>query len=255
MNTEKVIRDKKKLIAIILVLISVIIVIVGGVRLHARSVKKKEAEALVETAVIDLRKDNVAKADQVLGKKASDTLHTDAMSANAYMHTIVKALGYTTGDETKDASSSWNDLLTAGGADDTVVKNMKKLDQALRKNGITSYEMTGTEIKDDTVTVTVNVKGIVLLPKVSFLDDVKKANEKLADYVNDHMDDLIKDYNQAGDNGDGTINALLKKQELDELIPAMTKRVNKAKQTEETWTFTVDVSSDQAKITNVSVSE
>lgn len=253
MNTEKVIRDKKKLIVVILVLIVFIIVIAGGVRIHTRSVKKKEAETLVETVVSDLRKDDIAKADQILGKKASETLNTEAMSSDAYMHTIVKALGYTTGDETKDASSSWNDLLTAGGADDTVVKNMKNLDRALQKNGITSYEMTGTEYRDDTVTVTVDVKGIILLPKVSFLDDVKKANEKLADDVNDHMNDLVKDYNQAGDNGDSTMNATLKKQELDELIPAMTKRVNKAKQTEETWTFTVDVSSDQAKITGVSV--
>lgn len=255
MNTRKVIRDQKRMILTILALIVLIVVAAGGIHIHSQSVKKKEAEEKVETAVQNLQKGNVTKADQILGKKAAEALQTEAMSTDAYMHTIVKALGYTAGDETKDGNASWNDLLTAGNADDSVIRNMKKLEQALQKNCITSYEITGTEMKNDTVTVTVDVQGIILLPKVSFTDDVQNANQKLADNVNKNMDDLMKTYNQAGDNGDSMIQSALKKQELDELIPAMTERVKKAEKTEETWTFTADVSSNQVKIQNVSVSE
>lgn len=254
MNVQKVIRDKKKIILIILALIVVVALCAGGFHLHAQSVKKQNAEKQVDTVIADLQDGKMTKAETLLGRKPSKTLNTDQMSADAYMKTIVQALGYTTGDETKDASSSYTDLLQAGGADDTMMENMKKLDQAFQKNCITSYEITGTELKGNTVTVSVDVKGIILLPKVSFLNDVQKANKKLADYVNDHMDDLMNSYTQAGDQGDSTINTALKKQEMDELIPAMTRRVNKAEKSEETWTFTVDVSSDQAKIQNVSVS-
>ena len=259
MKTEKLIRDKKKMILVILILIAVLLVTVTGVHLHTDSVKKHHAEDAVTEVVTDLQKGKIKEADQLLGKKASGTLDTSSMSADTYMKTIVSALGYTSGDADQDAKDSWNDLLKAGGADDTVVKNMKKLDQALKDHVITSYELSGTDLKNDTATVSVEVTGIILLPKVSFASDVQKANEKLADYVNDHMDDLTATYNKvyADPNGhaDASMNAQLKKEEMDDLIPAMTKRVKKAKTSEETWTFQVDVSSDHGKIQSVSVSQ
>lgn len=255
MKAEEVIRNKKKLVLIILVVIVILLASAGVVHLHASHVKKNKASDLVSEAVEDLQKGKVSEADSILGKKVSETLDTDAMDADAYMKTIVSSLGYTSGDAGTDAKSSYTDLLKAGGADDSVVKNMKKLHDALEDNGITSYALTGKDLNDQKVTVAVTVKGIILLPKVSFANDVQKANQKLADDVNKNMDALVRTYNQADDDADSAMNAQLKKQEMDELLPAMIQRVKKAKKTEETWTFQVDVSSEHAKITGVSVSQ
>lgn len=256
MKAEEVIRDKKRLVLIILVIIGIILITAGGMHLHSVSEKKKTASDLVSEAVEDLQKGNVSDADEILGKKASQTLDTQAMDVNAYMKTIVSSLGYTSGDTNTDAKDSYTDLLKAGGAEDSVIRNMKKLHDTLEDNGITSYEITGKDLKDQKVTVTVSVKGIILLPKVSFTKDVQNANQKLADSVNKNMDALVKTYNQSDEeNADSAMNAQLKKQEMDVLLPAMIRRVKKAEKTEETWTFQVDVSSSHAKITSVSVSQ
>lgn len=257
MKAEKVINDKKKLIAVILCLILVIGLCAGGIRLHESSRKKKMAEETVTAVMTDLQKDQTGEAEKILGGKLSGKLGIDAMSAKEYMKTIVSALGYTSGNADQDAKASYTDLLKDGKADADLMKNMKKLDQALQKNGITSYEITGMDKNGSEVRVTVAVNGIILLPKVSFVKEVQKANEKLADYVNQNMDDLMRSYNKAYADpdrvADNVIHASLQKEELDELIPAMTRRVEKTRKSEETWTFTVDVSSDQAVIRDVKV--
>lgn len=257
MKTDRKIKDKEKLILIVLSLIALIIVIGIGVHIHSNAVLKDRATDTVNEVVEDLQAGKTAKANKILGKKISNTLDTGSMDADAYVKSIVSSLGYTSGDANTDARDSYKDLLKAGGADDSVIKNVEKLHTAFKNHVITSYEITGKDLKNNEVTVTVNVKGIILLPKVSFAEDVQNANQKLADYVNKNMDNLVQTYNQddAGENSDAdsNMNAALKKQEMKVLLPAMVKRVNKAKETEETWTFTVDVSSDHTSIKNVSI--
>lgn len=256
MKAEQAIQNKKRLIRIILILIAVILLLCAGIHIHTVSGRKNRAAQAVTQVVTDLQNDRTADAEKILGRKASGKLAVESMSADTYMKTIVSSLGYTSGNPDTDAGASYTGLLKAGGADDTVMKNMKKLHQTLKDNGIVSYHVGRKKASGNTVTVSVDVNGIILLPKVSFAQDARKANQQLADYVNKHMDDLIRSYNGTDDNedADAVMNASLKKQELSKLVPAMIRRVKKTKKTEETWTFTVDVSSDQAKIQDVSVS-